>query len=111
MPDVPNWCWHEYGNRVGFWRLLEVYDEFRVPGVMNINGAAVGAFPDIVKACVERKWEFVGHGSVHPYIMGAPHRVKYFRKIFEKIRKKNDVLFWTGEQIADWYLMTGPKVP
>ena len=20
-PDIPNWCWHEYGNRVGFWRL------------------------------------------------------------------------------------------
>src|SRR5580700_471792 len=19
-PDVPNWAWHEYGNRVGFWR-------------------------------------------------------------------------------------------
>jgi hypothetical protein len=37
--------------------------------------------------------------------------VKYFRKIFEKIRKKNDVLFWTGAQILDWYLKTGPKAP
>ncbi len=62
MPDIPNWCWHEYGNRVGFWRLLQVYDEFKIPGVMNINGVAVEAFPDIVKACVERNWEFVGHG-------------------------------------------------
>ena len=49
--------------------------------------------------------------SVHPYIMGAPHRVKYFRKIFEKIRKKRDVLFWTGAQIADWFVKTGPKAP
>jgi allantoinase len=49
--------------------------------------------------------------SVHPYIMGAPHRVKYFRKIFEKIRKKKDVLFWTGAQIADWYVKAGPKAP
>ena len=48
---------------------------------------------------------------VHPYIMGAPHRAKYFRKIFEKIRKKQDVLFWTGEQICDWYLAAGPKAP
>jgi len=47
--------------------------------------------------------------SVHPYIMGAPHRAKYFRKIFEKIRKKRDVLFWTGSQIADWYMKVGPK--
>ncbi len=34
--------------------------------------------------------------AVHPYIMGAPHRAKYFRRIFETIRKKSDVLFWTG---------------
>jgi hypothetical protein len=48
---------------------------------------------------------------VHPYIMGAPHRLKYFRRVFEKIRKKPDVLFWTGSQILDWYLRTGPKAP
>ena len=47
--------------------------------------------------------------SVHPYIMGAPHRAKYFRQIFEKIRKKKDVLFWNGAQIADWFMKTGPK--
>ena len=32
-PDIPNWAWHEYGNRVGFWRLLEAFDEFKIPGV------------------------------------------------------------------------------
>jgi hypothetical protein len=62
IPDIPNWCWHEYGNRVGFWRLLKVYDEFKIPGVMNINGSALVAYPEIVKAAVERQWEFVGHG-------------------------------------------------
>ncbi|MSP46035.1 MAG: polysaccharide deacetylase, partial [Xanthobacteraceae bacterium] len=46
---------------------------------------------------------------VHPYIMGAPHRLKYFRRIFENIRKKTDVAFMTGEQILDWYLSVGPK--
>ncbi len=49
--------------------------------------------------------------SVHPYIMGAPHRAKYFRQIFQKIRKKKDVLFWTGAQIADWYKKVGPAAP
>jgi hypothetical protein len=47
--------------------------------------------------------------SMHPYIMGAPHRVKYLRRIFEVIRKKPDVLFWTGAQIADWFIAAGPK--
>jgi hypothetical protein len=46
---------------------------------------------------------------VHPYIMGAPHRAKYFRRIFEKIRQKSDVAFMTGAQILDWFLATGPK--
>ena len=27
------------------------------------------------------------------------------------VRKKRDVLFWTGEQIADWYMKVGPKAP
>ena len=40
---------------------------------------------------------------LHPYIMGAPHRVRYFREAVEHIRKRTDVLFWTGEQIFDWY--------
>jgi hypothetical protein len=45
---------------------------------------------------------------VHPYIMGAPHRLKYYRMILEKIRAKSDVLFWTGAQIADWYRTQRP---
>jgi hypothetical protein len=45
---------------------------------------------------------------VHPYIMGAPHRLKHFRKALETIRSHDDVLFWTGEQILDWYLEQRP---
>ena len=40
-PDIPNWAWHEYGNRVGFWRLLKTFDELSVTGVLAINGTAV----------------------------------------------------------------------
>jgi peptidoglycan/xylan/chitin deacetylase (PgdA/CDA1 family) len=234
MPDIPNWAWHEYGNRVGFWRLLEVFDEFGFPASLAVNGCAIAAYEAIASAARDRNWEFMGHGftqqnmqkvedeagdiartteaiakyagrrprgwlgpgltetwetpdilaeegydyvadwvlddqpvwmktrgkpilnipytqecndvammliqhhkasefyeramdqfeqiyrdakgsarvmaiSVHPYIMGAPHRAKYFRKIYEKIRKKRDVLFWTGSQIADWYTKVGPK--
>jgi len=47
--------------------------------------------------------------SVHPYIMGAPHRTKYFRRIFERIRRRPDVLFWTGEQILDWFAGAEPS--
>ena len=229
MPDIPNWSWHEYGNRVGFWRMLEVLDRLKIRAVLAINGTAVKSYEAISRAALERKWEFMGHGYtqrnmqavenededirettavikaftgkaprgwlgpgltetwhtpdllvrhgydyvadwvlddqpvrlkttsrpivnipytqecndvammliqhhkaseyldraldqfeqlhadskdsarvmalvVHPYIMGAPHRLKYYRKALEHIRKKKDVLFWTGEQILEWFL-------
>ena len=45
---------------------------------------------------------------LYPYIMGAPHRAKRFRRILEKISRLPDVVFWTGEQIHDWYLSQRP---
>lgn len=232
-PDIPNWAWHEYGNRVGFWRMLEVFDDFALPAVLAINGSAISSYAPIAEAALEREWEFMGHGFsqknmqkvpderediakttqaiqaftgkrprgwlgpgltetwetpdilveqgydyvcdwvlddqpvvlktrttpivnipytqecndvammliqhhkaseyydraidqfeqihhdsrdsarimalvVHPYIMGAPHRLKHFRKIFETMKAKDDVAFMTGEQIYDWYLGQRP---
>jgi allantoinase len=235
-PDVPNWAWHEYGNRVGFWRLLQIFDEFKLPAVLAINGSAIAAYPAIVQAALARHWEFIGHGFtqrsmqkvpdeafdirrtreviaaatgtpprgwlgpgltetwetpdllaeagydyvcdwvlddqpvwlrtrsqpilnipytqecndvammliqhhkaseysdraidqfeqiyadaessarvmalvLHPYIMGAPHRTRYFRKVVEYISNKPDVLVWTGAQIRDWYQAAGQGKP
>ena len=47
---------------------------------------------------------------VHPYIMGAPHRLRYFREALEHIRSRPGVVFWTGEQILDWYLAAQERV-
>jgi allantoinase len=229
MPDIPNWAWHEYGNRVGFWRMLEALDEFNIRATLAINGTAIGRYDAITRAAIEREWEFIGHGYtqrsmqavenerddirrtteaiksatgraprgwlgpgltetwdtpdiladqgyeyvcdwvvddqpvwlktrsrpilsvpytqecndvammliqhhaareyydramdqfeqlyddsrdsarvmalvVHPYIMGAAHRLKYYRKALKQIREQRDVLVWTGEQIVDWYV-------
>lgn len=229
IPDVPNWSWHEYGNRVGFWRMLEVLDRVKTPVVLAINGSAIQAYEPIARAALDRGWEFIGHGFgqknmqkvpderadiakttsvirgftgraprgwlgpgltetwetpdiladegyeyvcdwvlddqpvllktrsrslvsvpytqecndvamvllqhhkaseykdraidqfeqlysdaresarvmalvVHPYIMGAPHRLRYFREALEHIHSHPGVVFWTGEQILEWFL-------
>jgi peptidoglycan/xylan/chitin deacetylase (PgdA/CDA1 family) len=41
--------------------------------------------------------------AVHPYISGVPFRIKYFERIFDTLQAKPGVLFWTGDQILDWY--------
>jgi allantoinase len=235
MPDIPNWAWHEYGNRVGFWRLLETLDNLNITAALAINGTAIKAYEPISRAAVERKWEFIGHGLtqtnmqhvknerediiatrteiervtgrkprgwlgpgltetwetpdllieegfdyvadwvlddqpvwlktrtkpilnvpytqecndvammliqhhaateyrnraidqfnqiysdasdsarimalvVHPYIMGAPHRSRYFREALEHMRAHKDVVFWTGERIHDWFVASNKPV-
>jgi hypothetical protein len=39
--------------------------------------------------------------------MGVGHRLRYFREALEHIQSRSGVLFWTGEQILDWYLAIG----
>jgi peptidoglycan/xylan/chitin deacetylase (PgdA/CDA1 family) len=229
LPDVQQYSAHEYGNRVGFWRLVEVFDELNVTASLAINGSAIRSYEPISRAALERGWEFMGHGFtqknmqkvenerediiktreairaftgkpprgwlgpgltetwetpdilveegfeyvadwvlddqpvrlktrtkpivsvpytqecndvammliqhhvaqeyrtraidqfeqihsdsaksarvmalvVHPYIMGAPHRFRYFREALQHMRARKDVAFWTGERICDWYL-------
>src|SRR5207253_10898152 len=37
-PDIPNWAWHEYGNRVGFWRMPAVVDRCGLRAVLAVDG-------------------------------------------------------------------------
>ena len=46
--------------------------------------------------------------GVHPYVSGAAHRIKYFEQLYDYMRRK-DVVFWTGQQIYDWYSSIVPK--
>ena len=54
-PDIPNWAWHEYGNRVGFWRMLEVFDQHAIPAVLAVNGSCLATYPQIAQAALARR--------------------------------------------------------
>ena len=42
--------------------------------------------------------------SIHPYIMGVPHRIKHFEAAYEHMLQHDDVWFATGEELYDWYM-------
>ena len=46
-PDVLNYSWRDYGNRVGVWRCLELFDQLKLPAAALIN-TALGIFAAIV---------------------------------------------------------------
>ena len=47
--------------------------------------------------------------AVHPYISGTPFRIKYFEQLLDDIAKHENVIFWTGEQVLDWYKLDNHK--
>jgi hypothetical protein len=69
VPDVPNWAWHEYGMRVGFWRFKELYDRLAIRPTLSINARVCLDYPRVAGACRDAGWEFMGHsfeqGPIH----------------------------------------------
>jgi hypothetical protein len=56
QPDVLNYSWREYGNRVGAWGCLELFDALGLPAAALVMGIAL-----------------------HPYIVGQPYRLRQLR--------------------------------
>lgn len=48
--------------------------------------------------------------SIHPYLTGVPHRIKYLEMLYDHVLKHENVVLWTGAEILDWYL-TQTKLP
>lgn len=44
--------------------------------------------------------------GVHPYVSGVPHRIKYLEQVLDYMASRPGTLFWTGEQILDWFNTT-----
>jgi peptidoglycan/xylan/chitin deacetylase (PgdA/CDA1 family) len=61
-PDIPNWAWHEYGMRVGFWRLLRACEARGIRPTLSVNGRVPLAYPRVAQAAHDAGWEFMGHG-------------------------------------------------
>lgn len=72
LPDVPNWSWHEYGMRCGFWRQFEALTRRNIPATLAINASVCGSYPRVAIAARDAGWEFMGHG----YFQGPMHQLK-----------------------------------
>lgn len=71
LPDIPNWAWHEYGMRVGFWRFLEALSSRSLKATLAVNGSACEVYREACEAARDAGWEFMGHG----YVQEPMHRV------------------------------------
>jgi allantoinase len=70
-PDVLNYSWRDYGNRVGVWRCLELFEEFGLPVGVLINTALYDYCPEVIEAFVRRGDELIGHGHTNSERQGT----------------------------------------
>ncbi|MDB3991106.1 polysaccharide deacetylase [Gammaproteobacteria bacterium] len=61
VPDFPNYMWREYGQRVGVWRLLDVFDELSVKPECTVNAKTCLERHEMVKAAMDRKLQIIPH--------------------------------------------------
>jgi len=41
--------------------------------------------------------------SIHPYITGVPHRIKYLEALLDYVQDHDQAVFMTASEIGDWY--------
>jgi allantoinase len=105
LPDVPNWSWHEYGMRVGFWRFHELYERLGLRPTLSINARVCEDYPRVAQACRDSGWEFMAHsyqqGPIH-LEQDQPAMIARAMDVLEKFSGKRPV-GWLGPGLTQTF--------
>lgn len=71
QPDILNFAWRDYGNRVGVWRMIELFDRLRMPCTALVNSYMYDVAPEVVAAFRARGDEIAGHGRTNAEMQGV----------------------------------------
>lgn len=98
-PDHRAFCWRDYGNRVGFWRLLDTLDALEFPACHLMNSTIFDYAPEIGKAVTGRGDEIVGHGRTNSERQGELWEEDETRLICEA---RDAIEAHTGKRPKGW---------
>ena len=96
LPDVPNWAWHEYGMRVGFWRFKSLYDSLNIKPTLALNARVCIDYPRVAQACLDAGWEFMGHSYEQMPIHKVENQAEMIAKSMDTIER------FTGKRPVGW---------
>jgi len=89
-PDVMNWSWLEYGNRVGAWRLRDMFLELGIPCTLLVNSEIYSHCPELPGAFQEIGAEIAAHGRTNSERQGnlpAAEEAKFIDEVTETIAR------------------------
>ena len=103
-PDVQQYAFRDYGNRVGFWRMLEPLDKYGIKCCVSLNLAVLEHYPEIKDAMVERNWDIMSHGIYNTrYLntLSAEEEREFYRDCIATLKRE------TGKDLKG---MLGPAL-
>ena len=90
FPNVPEYSYADYGNRIAFWRMLEVLDKYEFRCCAPVNLGALERFPEVCEAMVQRDWDFMDHGIYNSRFLNLlteDEEREYFRHIKATLKR------------------------
>jgi allantoinase len=97
QPDHPNWSWHEYGMRVGFWRIRRLFNALSIRPTVTLNARCCESYPSVVKACLDSGWEL----NAHSYDQQPMHKLENQR---DTIFRSLDIIEkFSGKRPRGWF--------
>ncbi|MQF69507.1 polysaccharide deacetylase [SAR202 cluster bacterium AD-804-J14_MRT_500m] len=103
-PDVQQYSYTDYGNRVGFWRMLDVLDKHNIRCTVSLNLAVLEHFPEVGKAMIDRNWDFMSHGIYNTRFLNSyteEQEREFYQDCIDTLRRH------TGKQLKG---MLGPAI-
>ena len=104
FPDVQQYSYRDYGNRVGFWRMLESLDRYNIRCCVSLNMAVLEHFPEIGQAMVQRDYDYMSHGIYNTrylYTYSEEQEREFYRDTIDTLK------LHTGKQLKG---MLGPAI-
>jgi hypothetical protein len=94
-----NYAWRDYGNRVGIWRIFDLFDELACPLAHNLNSMILDHHPEIGERMMQRGDEFVAHGRSNSERQGdmwEQDEARLIAETTETIRSSQERSPWAG---------------
>jgi peptidoglycan/xylan/chitin deacetylase (PgdA/CDA1 family) len=96
VPDIPNFCWAEYGLRVGLPRMLRLFRNRGIPASVSLNASVIDAYPACMDAILETGWELIGHGTHQVSIRSAESEQEVITQSISRLREVS------GRKVRGW---------
>lgn len=106
LDDLPAWITTLHGSLMAMPYSIEVNDSI----IYAIEKHSSPEMFTRMRDTVDRFQSEMADGAprvlamgFHPHLIGVPHRIGYLEKMLELLMARDDTIFMTGSQIADWY--------